>query len=465
MARRALNVTDESNGIVKTIFLLAWPVFLEQIFTTLVGYADTAMVGSLGANATASVSISQSPIMFLNGIVMSLGIGITTLVARSVGAGQPEQVKKLMHHAILLILFVGLPISLLTISLHRAIPRFMGAAPEILDTAAEYNLIVCTGRIFITTSMILNSAFRGYGDTKTPLIGNAMMNIINVVFNFLLIYPTRDIHFLGLSFRMFGAGLEVKGAAIATAIGMTTAGLFSLYVCFFRKGPYTISLTKGWKIDFPLTKQIFTISFPAMLERMFMSMSGILTSRSIASLGTINVAANSLSLTAESMSFMPAFSFQTAIVTLVGQSLGAKKPELAERYVKATSVIGTGVMIFTSIMLFTFSSQIIGFFTPDQSVINLASQCLKVTACLQVPQVLAWILAGVLRGAGDTKINFYITASTQWLVRTLWSILFIRVFHLGLVAIMYVALVEVVIRMLLLFWRYRTGIWKTVIKD
>ena len=463
--RRNINVTDESNSVIKTIFLLAWPVFLEQIFTTLIGYADTAMVGSLGANATASVTISQPILMFLNGAVMSLGVGITTLVARAVGAGDGDLVKKLMHHAILAIVLIGLPLSGVTIAMHRVIPKLMGAAPEIMETAATYNLIVAIGRIFMTTSMMLNSAFRGYGDTKTPLIGNTMMNIVNVVFNFLLIYPTREISVLGLRFTMPGAGLEVKGAAIATAIGMAVSGLFTLWVAFFRKGDYTISIRSGWKIDPVLTKQIFRISLPAMLERLFMYSAGIITSRSIASLGTINVAANSLCLTAESISFMPAFAFQTAVTTLVGQSLGAKKPDLATRFVRTTLIVGTVVMAFTGFGLFILAREIISIFTPDLAVIDLAAQCLRVTAFMQIPQVMGWIYAGVLRGAGDTKFNFYITAATNWLIRTLWSVLLIRVFGFGLVATMVVTLIEEIVRLGLLYWRYRSGVWKTAIRD
>ena len=465
MAGKSINVTDESRSVFMTIFLLAWPVFLEQIFTTLVGYADTAMVGSMGAEATASVSISQSPLMLLNGVIMALGVGITTLVARSVGAGDKEQVRKLMHHAILAILFVGLPVSLVSIALHRLIPYWMGAAPEILETAATYNLIVCIGRIFMTTSMILNSAFRGYGDTRTPLIGNVMMNVINVFFNFLLIYPTRMVTVFSRDVQIWGAGLGVAGAAVATAIGMFVAGMFSLWAAFIRKGEYTIDVRTGWKPDLPLIRQILFISFPAMLERLFMSSAGVINGRTIASLGTVNVASNSLCLTAESMSFMPAFAFQTAITTLVGQSLGAKKPDLAQRFVKTTLFSGTVVMLFTGTALYVFSRQIIGFFTPDQRVIDLASQCLRVTAFMQVPQVLGWTFSGVLRGAGDTRFNFYITAATTWLVRTLWCVLMVRVFHHGLVATMYVTLAEGIIRLGLLFWRYSTGRWKNAIRD
>ena len=218
---------------------------------------------------------------------------------------------------------------------------------------------------------------------------------------------------------------------------------------------------KGWKIDWPLTKQIFSISFPAMLERMFMSMSGIFTTRSIASLGTINVASNSLSLTAESMSFMPAFAFQTAIVTLVGQSLGAKTPTLAERFVRATSLIGASVMVVTSIALYTLARQIIGMFTPDAAVIDRASQCLRVTAFMQVPQVLAWILAGALRGAGDTKATAIITFITVLLVRPGIAILMIYGFHWGLEGAWVALVCDQLLRTILVFVRYQSGKWKS----
>lgn len=462
MAKSSINVTDESRSVTKTIVLLAWPVFLEQILTTLVSYADTAMVGSLGAWATASVTISNSPIFLLNGVIMALGVGLTALVARSVGAGDTETVRKLIRHAILIIIFIGIPICVLNALLHRLIPLWMGAEPDILDTAAQYNLIVAAGRIFALTSMVLNSVFRGYGDTKTPLLINTVMNVVNVIGNFLLIYPTRIITVLGVSFTMPGAGWEVAGAAAATAIGMCAAGIMALIITFKRKNEYIISMRDSFRPDIVLTKQLFRISFPAMLERIFMSSSGIFVTSSIATLGTANVAANSLCLTAESLSFMPGFAFQTATTTLVGQSLGAGKPALAEKFVKKTMLIALITMTFTGAGLFVFSNQIISIFTPDVQVIALAAHCLRLVAFLQPPQVASWVFSGALRGAGDTKFNFYITAATNWAVRTLWSVLCIRVFGLGLFSTQVCTLAENLVRLSLLTMRYKTGKWKNI---
>ena len=261
------------------------------------------MVGALGKNATASVTISNSPVFLLNGIIMSLGVGVTTLVAQATGAGDRELVKKLIRHAIMIILYLGIPITGILAALHRAIPQWMGADPEILDTAAQYNLIVAAGRLFSLMSMTLNSVFRGYGDTKTPLKANVAMNLINVVGNYFLINPTRTVHlFHKVYFTMPGAGWGVAGAAAATALGMFVAGMFTLIVAFRRKNGFEISLKESYRLDWKLMRRIFKISLPAMLERICMSSSGIFVTKSIATLGTAAVAANSLQLTAESLS-------------------------------------------------------------------------------------------------------------------------------------------------------------------
>lgn len=462
--KKQLNVTDESRSVPMTIILLAWPVFIEQVFSTLVSFADTAMVGALGKEATASISISNSPIFLLNGIMMALGVGITTMVAHAVGAGDHERVKKLMRHTFLVVLYIGVPIGILVAALSRAIPLWMGAGEDIIDMATNYNLIVAFGRFFNMAAMVLNSAFRGYGDTKTPMKINVTMNVINVVGNYFLINPTRPVTVLGVTFTMPGAGWGVEGAAAATAVSMFVSGIMAFHTAFSRKNQYRISMSgKGAFLpDKALTSQIFKISLPAMLERIFMSTSGIVVSSSLATLGTASIAANSLYSSAESLSYMPAFAFQTAITTLTGQSLGAKKPKLAEKFLKWTLIMGTIVMAFATVGLYVFADPLIGIFTPDQEVIALAATCLRIMAVIQIPQMIAWTLAGMLRGAGDTKSGFIITAATNWCIRALFAVLLVRVFHQNLVAYCYVIDIEIMVRLLLMFLRYKSGKWKTI---
>ena len=209
MAKHALDLTNENQSTFKVILLLAWPLFLEQVLSTLVSFVDTAMVGSLGAAATASVSISNSFVFLINGVVIALGVGITAYVARSVGARDYQAAKAYIRHALLLLLFIGVPVALLPVILYKQIPIWMGAEAEYLKQSQEYLLITSSFRIFTMAIMVLGSVYRGRGDTKTPLRVNIVVNIINVVGNYLLIHDNHIIH-LGL----FGAELNIPMPAI-----------------------------------------------------------------------------------------------------------------------------------------------------------------------------------------------------------------------------------------------------------
>lgn len=462
--KKQLNLTDENVHPIKIIFLLAWPVFLEQILSTLVSFADTAMVGALGANATASVSISNSVVFLLNGAVMALGVGITAYVARSVGAKDYEAAKAYIRHAVLILLCLGVPLSILMVVMHRAIPAWMGAAPEILDDAAMYMLITSAFRVFSLATMMLSSVFRGVGDTKTPLFINTSVNALNVIGNYFLINASHTVNLFGLEIWVPGAGWGVAGAAAATGISWAIGGTLMAVLLFVRKGPTQISLKDSWKPDWPLLGRVVKLSVPAVLERICMSAASIVSAKAIASLGTAVVAANSIFSTAESMSYMPAMAFQTACTTLVGQSLGAKKAKLAEKYVWYNIALGAVILSFAGLALFVFSEQLCGIFTPDAAVRALAAQSLRIVSIVQPIQAMAWIFGGALRGAGDTKWPFYITAICNWCIRTLGVVICIYVFHLSLPATIVCMCLDNTARCIWMWLRFRAGHWKTALQ-
>ena len=473
MAKTRLDLTDERQSPFKVILWLAWPLFLEQILATMVSFVDNAMVGSLGAAASASISISNSFVFLINGAVMALGVGLTTYVARSVGAKDYEAAKAYIRHAIIILAMVGVPLALLTFALHNQIPIWMGATEEYLEDAQGYLRITSAFRIFTMMMMVLGSVYRGRGDTKTPLKINATVNIMNVFGNYLLIHPTHAVNIFGREIRIWGAGMGVEGAALSTGISWFLGGTVLLLMLFIKKDPTRISIRESYKPDWALMKRVISISIPAMLERISMSMSGIVVTKSIATLGMTAVAANGVYGTAESLSFMPGFAFQTAATTLVGQSLGARKPDLAKRYVKWSIGIGCAVMAFTGLMLFAFAEQLVGIINPDPDVIAVAKNCLRVVAFIQPVQIIAWIYAGAMRGAGDTKWAFYITAFTNWTFRALGVVLVITILkkvtgesdpmHLPFaVACM---CLDQAFRALFMFLRYRSGKWMAAIKD
>ena len=459
MNKSTISVVDRSDHLLPTILLLAWPIFLEQVLTSLAQSVDTAMVGSLGANATAAVAISQSPNMLINGIIMALGIGFTSMVARSVGAKEFERVRLLIRQSLLTIAAVGLPLSLLCFLLARQIPIWMGAAPDILDTAETYNRILALSLLFRSLLMVLTAIYRGFGDAKTPMITNICINIANVIGNFLLIYPTRTLTLLGLSFPMPGAGLGVTGAAIATSLSATLGSLALLANCFLRKDAFCISIKDGFRPDWKELSTVTRISLPAMLERFTMSGASIVVMSTIATLGTAAVAANSLAGTAESLSFMPGFAFGTSVTTLVGQSLGANREDLAKRYVSLTCRLGSVVMLFMSCVLFFGSRNIISLFTPDLEVIEMGSILIKILAIIQIPQVIAMVYSGALKGAGDTKSPFLIALISMWGVRILGVVVTVRFLGLGINAVCVSMCCDNVVRCILFHLRYKKTNW------
>ena len=461
MKTKNISVTDSSRSPLATILLLSWPVFIEQILVALVQSVDTAMVGSLGANATAAVSISQAPMMMINGVIMALGVGFTALVARSVGAKEIERARELVRQAIATVLLIGLPIGLLCLALARKIPLWMGAAPDILDAAAQYNRIIAYCMAFRGLSMVLTAIYRGFGDTKTPMYINIFVNLLNVVGNYLLIYETRPITLFGNSFTVWGAGLGVAGAAISTSASAILGALILLVYTFVHKGPMQISLKENFFPNWEELLQVGRISLPAMFERLTMSGASVVVASTVASLGTIAVAANSLAATAESICFMPGFAFGTAATTLTGQSLGAKRADLAEEFIAHTCKISALIMAVLSFFLFLFSAPIIGLFTPDAAVISMGSILLRILALIQVPQVLALIFSGALRGAGDTTGPFLITLISMWGVRIVGAVVSVRLLHMGITAVCVSMCADNVVRCVLFYLRYRKGNWKS----
>ncbi len=446
MSKAKVIIVDDKRNPWATILLLAWPIFLEQVLTSLVQAVDTAMVGSMGAVATTSVSISQSPNMLVNGVVLAMGVGFTSMIARSVGAGELERARKLVRQAILMVFALAIPLSILYFLLARQIPIWMGGEPEILDQAEAYNRVIAVGMSFRCLTMVLTAIYRGFGDSKTPMKINVMVNLANVVGNFLMIFPTRELTVLGYTFTMPGLGWGVVGAAASTSISTIVGALILLSFCFTRKSDMQISLKDSFAPDWPELKEASRLAIPAMIQRAVMSSSHIVVTSTVATLGTAAVAAQSLSATAESLSFMPGFAFGQAVTTLYGQSIGAKRPDMAHSYLLKTVALGTVVMAVMTVILFTGSAEIMSIFTPDPLVIEYGSVWLKILAVIQIPQMIAFCVSGALQGAGDTKTPLYITFASMWGVRILGIIICIRILKMNLYSICVCMCVDNVVR-------------------
>ncbi len=460
MSTRSKSLIDETVKPSTTIILLAWPVFVEQVLSTLVHSVDTAMVGSLGAVATASVSISGTPMMLINGIVMSFGMGFTALIARMVGAQNFERARSLTRQALATVLMLGIPMAIICYVLSDDIPRWMGAAPDVLRLATGYNKIMAYGMIFRTLTMVLSAIHRGYGDTKTPMIVNTCVNLANVVGNYLLIYAPHDVTLFGKTFHVWGAGWGVNGAAASTTGTIAIGAIIMLCLVFFRPSRLQISIKDSFKLVKTDMQAVTKISVPMMLERFVMGAASVVIATTVASLGTIAVASNSLASTIESFCFMPGFAFGSAATTLTGQSLGAERPDLGERYVATCIKMASVIMIIGSVLMFIFSPQLMTLFTPDAEVIKTGSELVKLLAVIQTPYIISQIHSGALRGAGDTKVPFYMTLVSMWGVRVLGATIFIRVMGLSIHWVIIAMNTDNIVRMVLFWLRYKKGAWK-----
>ncbi|MDD2954717.1 MAG: MATE family efflux transporter [Oscillospiraceae bacterium] len=463
MEKKPLDLTNETVSPVKTVLLLAWPVFLEQVLLTMVQYVDTAMVGSLGAWATAAVAINQPPVNLINNLILALSIGFTALIARSLGAGDEAAAKKLVRCAVSVSVAVGIPLSLLCMALSRQIPAMLGAGEDVLDSAAAYFFINGAGMLFKSVTVVFTAVFRGYGDTKTPLYINTFVNLLNVAGNFLLIYPARTVTLFGQEVFLWGAGWQVAGAAAATALSTAVGGVVMAVMLFSRRSRIGVRLQECLYWDGHLLRLVWHISFPAMLERLTLNLGQMAQTAILTGLGTVALAASHLSLTAESLGYTPGFAFSVAATTLVGQALGAGKPELSQRYGSICCRVAVIIMCFAGVGMFLFAPQIIGLFSSDPEVVLWGTKCLKMVAVIQPIQIIPIVLTGVLRGAGDTKWAFYIVCGTMWIIRVLGSLLAVNLLGAGLMGCQFAMCCDMCARAVFFTVRFRRGKWKKAI--
>ena len=391
------------------LLVLALPAIAEQFLMTMVSYVDTAMVGSLGAGATAAIAVTASSTWLIGGILSAAGVGFSVQVAYAVGAGDAPQVKTIIRQALLLALIIGLTIMTICLSISHQLPVWLGAAEEILADARSYIRIYMMAIPFNCINGTFSAILRCMGDTKTPMRLNTGSNLLNVCLNFLLIFPTREIRVLGLTFTMPGAGLGVTGAAIASAISMASVGIILLLIIFRRKSPYRISLRESYRPDKAVIGRAVKLGIPVLMERVLMSGGQVFMTRMVSGLGTVALAANHVAVTAEGISYMPAFGVSFAATTLVGQSLGAKDREAASYYGKLAGWTGLLMSTFMGAVLFIFSTPLSTLFSTDPAVIALSARMLRLVAFAEPMFGVSIVLSGAVRGAGDTKYPLFVS--------------------------------------------------------
>lgn len=440
------------------VLSLAWPAIVEQIMITMVQYVDTAMVGSLGSGATAAVGLTASTTWMFNGFLNAAAVGFSVQVAQHIGAGRSREAQSVTWQALKFVVLFGVLLAVAAVALAFPLPALLGADEAIRADATTYFCIVGAALPFNFCSVMLSSILRCAGDMRTPMVLNLLINVINIILNFLFIYPTRTVELFGTAVTVPGAGLGVAGAAIGSACSMLIVSVLYLLVLFRgRRGVLHITLHERFSFERGCLRTAWRLGLPVALERTLMSTASIVITGIISGIGTAAVAANHLAVTAESVSYMPAFGVASAGTTIVGQALGAERKDLALRFSRITTYLGILIMTLAGAGLFFFAPQLISIFSTDPEVMELGAQVLRIVAFAEPLFAASIVVTGVLRGAGDAKAPFLISLVTMWGVRITLSLVLASSF--GLVGVWIAMAVELVVRGAIFLWRLYSNRW------
>lgn len=433
------------------------PVFIELLMGTLFGMVDMIMIGNSGTGPVVTESIAAIGItnqyMFIGlSLVSALTTGATAMIARYMGAKRDDKIESVVRHILLLtLLFLAIPVAVLGLTQADRIMRFIGAEPDAIQTGRAYFRFIMAGFIFQGFNFAVFSSMRGSGDTKSPMRINLVVNGLNVIGNALLI------------FGLFGLPrLGVTGAGISTAFSHVVAAV--LCIRYLLSGRHIVKLS--FKTRFTLDKNVLynlvVIGVPAAIEQVLFRVGILLYVRTVAGLGTAVYATHQLSLNILSLSFTIGQAFGIAASTLVGRSLGEEDTDLAHAYMTETRRYGVLASLLVAVLFFFFSRHVVRLYTSDPVIIDMASGVLRMIAFIQPFQAAQFIVAGGLRGAGDTRFTLVSTGAGVLVVRNVFAWLFVIVRGMGLTGAWIALMIDQLVRWILISLRARSGKWKDI---
>ena len=436
-----------ANGVAqirRSVMTLALPVTVSSLLQRTEGIVAVFLVGGLGAIPIAAVGLGQLLAFIATTLVSGLSVGTNVIIAQQWGARRYEEAGQASRHFLGLSIFVSFALALLGLSANGLIMQLLGAQPEVIALALPYSNLIFLVIPFTVLLAVLSSILQGTGDTKTPMYAMIMVNVLHIAIAYPLIYGQWGLPAFG-----------VKGAAVAVGIAEATGSVYLLLRC------RTI-LKPSKRLRWDMLRTIWQVGAPVSGERIVQQAGILLYTKIVLIYGTVSYAAHQVGLSIESLSFLPGYGFAIAAATMVGQSIGAGKYTRAKLENWEANRLATFIMSAMGIVFFFFPYALLRAFTSDEAVIELGTTFLKIVALLQVPLALTMVLAGSLRGAGDTRFIMIATMIGMWGVRI--PIAFVAGYWLTL-GVFYVWLAMIAdwtLRMALMLWRYRSERWKSI---
>jgi len=443
---------DENRKILKTILDMAWPAILEAVFFSLTALIDSYMVSVLGENAVAGVGITAQPKFLGMAICIAVNVALSALVARRFGQQNKRDANRIVITGLLFVSVVTIFISIIALVFAGNIMDLCGATPDTREYGVTYFKIIMGGIIFNVLQMAINSAQRGIGNTRITMRTNVVSNILNIIFNYLLIGGN-------LGFPKLG----IAGAAIATVLGTVVASIMSIASiskksCFINIG-YMIS--EKIKPSISALKNITSVGYSIFLEQLLMRIGFMSTAIMAANQGTSQMAAHQISMHLLSLSYSFGDGIQSTVVALIGKSLGEEKPELAKKYGIICRIVAMIIAVALA-MIYIVGGRIYSMFFDNSQVVEIGvsiSHVLIAAILFQIPSV---VYVGALRGAGDTLYTAISSTISVTIIRTSVSFFFGYVLKMGIVGIWLGIVGDQLSRFILSGIRFRQGKWTKI---
>lgn len=451
-----------NSEMLPVIFSLAGPTMLEQLMQTAVQYIDTAMVGTLGTQATAAVGATSTVNWLVNSSISALSIGFLSFIARAYGAGDKERAGRITTQVVFSTLIVGILFTIVTLSLSGVIPEWMQVKEAIQPLASTYFFILYLPMLPRTATIMFGTALRATGDTTTPMKVGISVNIVNIILNTLFIFPTRTVSLDILSFTMPGAGLGVIGAAIASAIAFTIGGIYITFALW----KHPVITPKGRKItlDMDILKPCLKVALPNMLQRFGTSLGYVAFASMVNSLGEISTAAHTIANTVESLFYIPAYGMQTAAATLSGNALGAKDDQKMHGLTRLMIKVEFVLMFVSGSLLFLLAPNMMSIFSKDSQVITLGATVLRMVAVSEPIYGVAVIIEGIMLGVGETITPFKFNILGMWGIRILGTFICTQILHMTLVSAWGCMIGHNMMLFVMFLLYYRTNKWNPLYK-
>lgn len=432
--------SSELAGQLGSVWRLSIPAILTQITSIVMQYIDSAMVGRLGPGASAAIGLVSSSTWMMNGFLYGVSAGFSVQVAHYIGAGEEADARRVLKHGLVAGLAVSTLLLCAGVGISESLPRWLGGEEDILSDASAYFLVFALAYPFQQMNSLASSCLQCSGNMVTPSALNAVMCVLDVVFN-----------------MVFIPRLGVLGAGIGTGLATAVIALAMLWCCCARSKRLGLRRRERCPLDGKLLRQALKIGLPVAGQELAMCGAMVMSTRIIAPLGTAAIAANSFAVTAESLCYMPGFGIGNAATALVGQSTGAGDHKLAKRYADISIVLGAALMTLAGGIMWLACPLVFRMLTPSAQVRGLAAEVLRIELLAEPLFAVSIVACGALRGAEDTLIPSILNLLSIWVVRIGLSVLMVG--QLGLHGVWIAMTVELCVRGLLLlvrqqrFWR------------